>query len=58
MEVSKDNGFRNAFFTLKSSLVIMDCRQNFSKPENVQFESYSRIVPRLFTFIELSRLRN
>ena len=34
MEVSKDNKFRDAFFTLKSLLSTLNCRHSFSKLEN------------------------
>ena len=43
MEVSKDNEFRDALFTLKSLLSTMNCRYSFSKLEK-----------RFFTFTEAS----
>lgn len=61
MAFSKDNGFRDAFFSLKSLPANMNCRHSFSKFENLQFEfiaHYSRIVRRLFSFIEPSNIRN
>ena len=61
MEVSQGNEFSDAFFILESLLANMNCQYSLSKPENFQFEFIAlstRMVKRLFIFIEASRTRN
>ena len=61
MEVSKDNEFKDASFTLKSLLSAMNYWHSFSKPGKFQLEIialYSRMVLKLFTIIKASYTRN